>query len=412
MSGNIKNAILVLVMIAVGLGSGLMIIKPNIETTQSLNYEISDLQQRLAELQAKEADRAIYEAGIVRNKQEFMEILDKFPEDIQQENYIAFLGKMEEDKDIDEFTMNSLGFEEAESFYILGTGAVGVDGAQTDATATTQAATTDTTTTDATTTTENVAGTEGDVMNDSNMTGLKANVTVDYAGNYKGIKNMLGYIVGNDDRMNIDTMSLAYSKEEKKLTGSFSFNFYAISSESRKLAEPEVDGVDIGVDNIFNNADKSDSKVNKDISKNLDDGDKILEDYDYYVALNPSTSNADAVTIGSKSDTSAQISSNVNEVQTATVKFFKVGEKYHVSYNIGDVSYPEDFEQGVEFDPGDELNLVIKSSKRKNSKDKSGIKLVLDNETDMKLNVKIDGDDASNPRVKIASRIGKVQIYE
>ena len=89
-----------------------------------------------------------------------------------------------------------------------------------------------------------------------------------------------------------------------------------------------------------------------------------------------------------------------------------VGTKYYVSYNIGDVSYPENFEQGVEFDPGEKLNLAIQSSKRKNNKDKSGVKLVIDNETDMPLNVKIDGDDTSDPRGKIASRIGKVQIYE
>ena len=89
-----------------------------------------------------------------------------------------------------------------------------------------------------------------------------------------------------------------------------------------------------------------------------------------------------------------------------------VGQKYYVSYNIGDVSYPENFDQGTEFDPGDDLNLLIKSSKRKNDKDLSGVKLVVDNETDKVVNVKIDGDDSSNPRVRISQRIGKVKIYE
>jgi hypothetical protein len=88
-----------------------------------------------------------------------------------------------------------------------------------------------------------------------------------------------------------------------------------------------------------------------------------------------------------------------------------VGEKYYVSYNIGSNSYPEDFDSGVEFDPGETLNLAITSTERKNDKDTSGVKLVIDNETDMTLNVKVDGDDASNPRVKISQRIGKVVIY-
>ena len=102
----------------------------------------------------------------------------------------------------------------------------------------------------------------------------------------------------------------------------------------------------------------------------------------------------------------------MNEVENATIKFFMVGQKYYVSYNIGDVSYPENFDQGTEFDPGDDLNLLIKSSKRKNDKDLSGVKLVVDNETDKVVNVKIDGDDSSNPRVRISQRIGKVKIYE
>jgi hypothetical protein len=152
--------------------------------------------------------------------------------------------------------------------------------------------------------------------------------------------------------------------------------------------------------------------MNKGISSKLDDGKRIKSNYDYYVALNPATSNVNAITIGAKGDNSTEISSNVNESVNATVKFFMVGVKYYVSYNIGDVTFPEDFEAGSEFDPGDTLDLLIQSSKRKNDKDMSGVKLVIDNETDKTCNVLIDGDDASNPRVKIASRIGKVDIHE
>lgn len=417
MSGTIKNLLLVVVMLAVGVGAFMGVIKPNYDATTVLDREIADLEGRLAELQAKEADRAIYEAGIVRNNKEFEEILAKFPAGIEQENYLNFLGKMDEDKEIDQLSWDGLGFNENVEFYTLGGGTGAVDTAAT----TDAAATTDTTTAaDAATTTQaadaTAAATDtGTTMagsSDEEMVGVSTAVTVDYRGDYKGIKNMLAYIVSNEDRMTIDTMNITYATEEKELSGSFTLNLYAITSPSRRLEAPIVEGVDIGSKNIFDTNDSKDSKINKDVSQNIEDGNQIISDYDYFVALNPSSSNADAVSIGSKSDPATKISSNENEVLSATVKFFNVGEKFYVSYNIGDVSYPENFEQGVEFDPGDDLNLLIQSSKRKNDKDKSGVRLVIDNETSMTLNVKIDGDDVENPRVKIASRIGKVKVYE
>lgn len=420
MSGTIKNVLLGVAMIAVAVIAIMMVIKPNYEATQALNSEIATLEGRLAELQAKEADRAIYEAGIVRNNQQFEEILAKFPAGIEQENYLNFLGKMDEDKEIDQLSWDGLGFSENVNFYQLG-GGVGVqsvDGATTDA-ATTQAdATAATTQADAaaaTTQADATATTQTDTATsdfDEEMVGVSTAVTVDYRGDYKGIKNMLAYIVGNEDRMTIDTMNITYATEEKELSGSFTLNLYAITSPSRRLEAPIVEGVDIGSKNIFDTNDSKDSKINKDITQNIEDGNNIISDYDYYVALNPSSSNADAIVIGAKADDASKISSNENEVQSATVKFFNIGEKFYVSYNIGDVSYPENFEQGTEFDPGDDLNLLIQSSKRKNDKDKSGVRLVIDNETSMTLNVKIDGDDVENPRVKIASRIGKVKVYE
>lgn len=416
MSGTIKNLLLGVAMVAVAAIAVMMVIKPNYEATQALNGEIATLEARLAELQAKEADRAIYEAGIVRNNQEFEEILAKFPEGIEQENYLDFLGKMDDDEKIDELTWDSLGFSENVEFYTLGGGVGAAAGTEGGAAATTEAGATTTaaaTTTEAAATTEAGAGTVAAASpTGEEMVGVSTLITVNYRGDYKGIKNMLAYIVGNEDRMTIDTMNITYDTEEKELSGSFNFNLYAITSPSRRLETPVVEGVDIGSKNIFDTNDSADSKVNKDMTQNIEDGNKILSDYDYYVALNPSSSNADAIAIGAKSDAATKISSNENDVQSATIKFFNIGEKFYVSYNIGDVSYPENFDQGTEFDPGDDLNLLIQSSKRKNDKDKSGVRLVIDNETSMTLNVKIDGDDVENPRVKIASRIGKVKVYE
>lgn len=421
MNGNIKNALFIVVIIAAIAGSVLLCIKPNLTERKQLETEVSDLQNKYNDLVSKEQNRPVYEAGIVQNKKKFKEILDKFPEGIEQENYIKMLGDMKDNKDLD-FDISNLSFNETEPFYVLGQGAVTAEeGAA--ATTETTTASSETTASDANATTaageteattDNTAGDTQTAVEDSDseMQGIKENMTVDYTGKYKGIKNLLAFIMSNKDRMTVDQMNLTYDPEAKGLTGSFSFNIFAITSANRTLAEPTINGVDVGVDNIFDDRDNTNSDVKKSLSNAVDKGDNILKDYDQYIALNPSTSNASAIAVGFKGNTESEISSNENSVQNVTVKYFMVGSKYYVSYNIGDVSYPENFETGTEFDPGEALNLAITSSKRKNDKDKSGIKLVLDNETDMTLNVKIDGDDSKSPRVKISSRVGKVKVYE
>ncbi|MCR4716713.1 MAG: hypothetical protein K5656_05995 [Lachnospiraceae bacterium] len=417
MSGNIKNAILFVLIIAVAVGAVLLGIKPNIEAKQALDGEIATLQARLAELQAKEADRPIYEAGIVKNKQEFAEIMEEFPNGIEQENYIKFLGDLEADEDI-EYFMNSEGFGEITDFYTLGGGgAVAADG--TAAPATTDAAATDpAATTEAVATTETAVAADSDSsepMDNTNVVGISTPISVTFESSYAGIKNMLGYIMTSDDRMTIDTLQVTFDKEvedeEQQITGSLNLNLYAITSDQRYFAQPDIKDVEIGRDNIFT-SDKGNSDVNRNISSKMDDGRSIKSNYDYHVSLNPSSSNNNAVAIGAKGDAASEISTNVNESVNATVKFFMVGVKYYASYNIGNVTYPENFEEGSEFEPGDTLDLLIQSTKRKNDKDLSGVKLVIDNETDMTCNVLVDGDDTENPRVKIVSRIGKVTIHE
>ena len=86
MSGTIKNALLVVVMVAIAAASIMLFIKPNIDAKTTLDGEISQLQARLADLQSKEADRAVYEAGIEKNKAEFEKILKEFPEGLEQAN--------------------------------------------------------------------------------------------------------------------------------------------------------------------------------------------------------------------------------------------------------------------------------------------------------------------------------------
>ena len=67
--------------------------------------------------------------------------------------------------------------------------------------------------------------------------------------------------------------------------------------------------------------------------------------------------------------------------------------------------------QTPEFEPGEDLTILIQSSDIKDSSDKNGANISLENTTDMPLYVKI-ADDATAQRIKIVNRAGSISVYK
>ena len=143
-------------------------------------------------------------------------------------------------------------------------------------------------------------------------------------------------------------------------------------------------------------------------------GNNIVTDYDYYIALDSFKSDADSVVIGPKGDSAAtRISKNSSEREKVTITFSGKDGKYTVSYAIGDTVYPAtNYESGVEFTPGSMLSLLVVGTDRDpEGEDINGADATIINNTDMKLYVKIVDDD-ENPRFKIREKSGEVVVYE
>lgn len=391
MSESNKKIVCILFSIAIIAASVLFIVKPNFEAKSQLEAETQTLEARYAELQEKNKHRAEYEQGIKDEAVKFDKVIAKFPAGSPQDKLIMFLQGIEDRMSV---TIAEVGLEETTLFYNIGTGPV-AEGTQDN---------------------ENDDGTLGKngtlrVADAQQMSAYRTKLTMKYSGKYSGLKNLFAYVLKNKERIVISGFSLTEDEETGLLAGELIFNFYAVAGQGRQLDEEAINNVKLGTPNIFNSKDKSDNSVTGEYS--LDDGKEFVTDYDHFIFMNPATSDQTPIVIGAKEDdnSSTYLSSDKNEVQSVTIRYFMNNGKYYVAYKIGDKSFPSNFEAGQEFDPGEKLSLLVNAANRKNADDKVAVNATIINETDKPLNIKVQNDDKESPRFKIINRKGKVVEY-
>lgn len=251
---------------------------------------------------------------------------------------------------------------------------------------------------------------QGSKVYTTDMKGFKTSVTLSYEATYDQLKEYINYVNNYYSKNTIDSIAMAYNEVTKVLTGTMTVSLYSITGSQRKYTAPAFD-LPSGTDNIFS----SNVFVASAVKSPDSTGEYILSDYDYFMMLNPSTADVDSCIIGQKNDASKAsiLSKNSNDVSDVTIKFAGKAGNYTVQYKIGDTTYPaKNYEKGQTFTPGNTLDLLIMSSARISNTDKSGINLTLVNESDLTLNIKACNDDATNPRIKYASKTGSIKIFQ
>ena len=399
-----KAILLVMAGIAVCALSILYIAKPNFEDRAALESEAVQLEARLRDLQAKQADREKYEAGIVEYTDKYNAVLDRFPADLNQEITIMFLEGIKDDND---FSIVSLGLGEKAPFYTMGTAGADATLATTDSTATADSTTTEATTEAATT--ETAALEEGIAEPEpGQLICYSAEFPITYTGSYKSLKNVVEYIDSYSDRMTVDSLNIVYD-EDGIYTGELDLTCYSVEGTERPERSLELEQVEIGVDNIFEGGNggssSSDSSLNKYDDK---DGAAIESSYDFYAMLNPATSDVSAKVLGQNGTGKEKtvISNSDNTVSSLTYDFYEVDGKIYCKYALdGNQSYE------AEVVSAEDVKILIQSSARKNDDDKVGVKVTIRNSTSMPVYVKVSDDDAVSPRVTV-TKSGLVKVYQ
>ena len=370
------------------------IIRPANEETKKIIKETADMTAYLNDLKSKEVNRDQYVADTAANYEMFEDKLSEFPSTLNQEYQIEFIQGIRNNPEIN-YDVSVLGMVQPSMFYVLGTSSdtAATDTTAADATADNAAAdaAADTTATDAT------------AVAEDQYTCYTTTMSLEYTGDYKGVKSFVDYVSSYAYRMTIDNVTVESDNEDPDLfKGEMTVNVYCITGKDREEnAEINLNDVKTGVDNLFTSG-SSNGTVSKYAS---DNGEAIKSDYDLYLAVNSAGSDASAKVVGLKNGGS-NVTSNKAESEQVTVSVSKDGDKYVVEYAIGNNK------QRQEFDPGEDLTMLIQSSDLKDeAADQNKVVLSLENSTDKTLYVKV-ADDASANRIKIANRAGNVSIYK
>lgn len=374
MNDTYKKIILAVLAIGVIIGA-FFICRPINEDTEAIMREVTSLTQQYNTLMQLKANQAQYEADIETNHILFEEKLSEFPSNLNQEYQIEFVQGVRDNEDID-YNVTAQGMVEPFAYYVLG-------GSMSEGQVTA----------------EPVEGEE--VPDDDNYSCYAATMTLSYEGTYEGVKNFMNYVAGYPYRMTIDNVSITGGEDGVDMyTGSMLVNIYCISGKGREeLPEIDLDDVDTGVNNLFTSGGSANA-VSKFAS---DNGEAIKNDYDVYLTVNPTSSDTSGKVLGLRSGGNT-VTSSKNEAEAVSIEISQEGSTYTVQYGIGSTKEIQ------EFDPGEDLTVLIQSSEIKDADDANAVTVSIENKSDKTVYVKV-ADDATASRVKIANKAGSVIVY-
>lgn len=369
---NIK-IILFLVAVAIVALTYFYVFKTNVDEAESIQSEVDSLQARYDDLKAKEKDRDMYLAETERMNGLFEERLAYFPATLDQEISVMFIKGVEKDQGNLQFSVNSVGLGEPETFYSLSAAVA------------------------STTSDDEEADTEEIVSGDYQC--MTAAFPIQYEGSYEGLKDFIDYIMAYQYRMNLSSINISYNAQEDIYSGTVALNAYCVTGGGREADKVDVD-VKEGVDNLFLGGDGAAAVTSS--GHDADDGAGIADDHDILIGLNNANNDSsDGIIVSAGSN---RVSSTENSIETVELKISEEDGKNQVEVALGDDSYSFELTD-------DELTIYVESSDRVDSDDKNGIKLNVVNDTGVPVFVKVADDDSSAPRFALGSKTGTVKVY-
>lgn len=373
--GNIK-VLLVLAAIAILGLTYLYAYKPNSDDKKTIESEIETLQKEYDDLKAQEAHRDEYLAEIEENYAKFEERLAYFPATLDQEISVMFIKGVEKDKGNLQFGVNSVGLGAPELFYTIGS-APNVAS-------------------------DTVATQGGEVISEAGAYQCaKASFPINYEGSYEGLKDFIDYIMAYKYRMNISAFNIAYDSSSDSYSGSISLNAYCVAGGDREADKVDVN-VEEGVYNPFLGGNGAANVSSS--SHDTDEGASIESSHDIEIALNNANGDSTDGIMVSAGASDSYVTSTENSLVDVKVEIAEEDGKNMVTYSIGDSSYSFEL-------TGDELAIFVESSKRVDSDDKNGVKVSVENSTDIPVYFKVSGDDSASPRFAVGSKTGTVKVY-
>lgn len=213
-----------------------LVASPNQEKTAALEAENATLKPKAEEYEAVNARLDEYELGIINNQNEFNEIIDHYPSDVQAEDAIMLWANF--DKAYPEMLrFSDLEIEEIDPVAVAGVEDIG--NAQV---------------------VENEDGSRQ--FNDSDMEEITAMyklyavpVGMSYICTYDGMKKIFAYLESQHDRLSINQFDIAYDESTGYLTGSIWVEQYYLEGIEKEYSPSFIPSVPKGQSNLFHTGD-------------------------------------------------------------------------------------------------------------------------------------------------------------
>ncbi|MBQ8923345.1 MAG: hypothetical protein IJ053_00985, partial [Lachnospiraceae bacterium] len=299
----------------------------------------------------------------------FEEAIEIFPATLDQEISVMFMKGIEKDQGNLQMSVNTVGLGREERFYSLGGAAATTETAE-----------------------------DGTVTTSSNSYECyKATFPITYEGSYEGIKDLIDYVMAYKYRMNVSSLNIAYDAENDLYKGTITLNAYCVTGGDRQ-ADTVTTDVSNGVSNIFLGGSGAAAPVSTGSSSTV-----TASSNDVKITLNNAANDAgDGIVIAAGS---SKLSYADNDVATVDVKIEDNDGKKVATITLNGKDMTVDIADGAT-----SFGIYVSSSARVDSGDTNGIKLNVSNDTDVAVDIKVDGDDSSSPRFTMGSKGGTVRV--
>lgn len=248
------------------------------------------------------------------------------------------------------------------------------------------------------------------IATDNSATAEQLKIGISFNGSYDALKRFIGLLEGYSRKINITNLAITPTSTTD-VTGSMSLELYGIP----KLNDKDIEYLKWELENTYGkDTPFTVGAANGAYSSTIEQLGTESDINDFVMLLRAPASELPTLTLGraNDSDRTTYLYSDNVKTEEAEIEFNELDGKLYYKYKTTSGYYPKDnTSTGAEFTTkSDNIVINITSEARVGTDDNSQVKLKVINNTERKVEVFVEKDDTSNPRIEIQSSGNSVNV--
>jgi type IV pilus assembly protein PilO len=235
-------------------------------------------------------------------------------------------------------------------------------------------------------------------------------VTLSFRGSYDNVISFIQNVETHPKKLVINKISLSQSAKDE-VSGTCDIEFYAVP----KLSNEDEQYMKWNYSDSYGKTNPFDGGGAVSINSTIEGSSVVKKDpYDFVMSVRSISSDLPTIMLGRANDSARDtyVYGDSNSVENVEIYLTKKDDKYYYKYKASKGTYPMQFSgEGIDFKPGSgSIGLKIYSNRRTADSDKAGANIKIVNNTDKVVNVSIENDDNTAPRVNITGEGSSVDV--